>query len=216
VSVLARMAKDINPEAKVTEFGKGVNEANLDEFLKGVDLFIDGYDFFVIDIRCKTYKRCRELGIPAFVAAPVGMGVAFMAFTRDSMSFEEFFRLDGQNELRQYINFLIGLSPSGMHGAYLVEPQRLNVATRKTPSTIVGVELCASYTAAQAAKLLLGRGEVKVAPCHYHFDAYLNKFEVGPQPGNGAENQRRKGDDIERGFREKLDGAPKRESAASH
>jgi hypothetical protein len=104
-----------------------------------------------------------------------------------------------------------------MHGGYLMEPHRLDVAARKTPSTIIGVQLCASYTAAQAAKLLLGRGEVKPAPFHYHFDSYLAKFEAGPQPGNGAESQRRKGDDIERNFREKQDnGAQRREPAASH
>src|ERR1700744_1034110 len=55
VEVLARMVKDINPEAVVQEFPGGVNDANLDAFLSGVDLFIDGFDFFVIDIRRKTF-----------------------------------------------------------------------------------------------------------------------------------------------------------------
>jgi molybdopterin/thiamine biosynthesis adenylyltransferase len=204
VEVLARMARDINPEAKVTEFPGGITPANIEKFLKGADLFIDGFDFFVIDIRRKAFTRCHELGIPAMTAAPVGMGVAFLAFTRDSMTFEDYFRFEGASELRQYINFLLGLSPSGMHGSYLVDPSRLNIPKHKAPSTIIGVQLCASFTAAQAVKLLLGRGEVKPAPFHYHFDSYLAKFEAGPQPGNGSAAQKQKGDQLEAQFRQQL------------
>ena len=50
------------------------------------------------------------------------MGVAFLAFMPDGMSFEEYFRFENKSELRQYINFLLGLTPNGMHRAYLVDP----------------------------------------------------------------------------------------------
>jgi len=204
VEVLARMAKDINPEAEITEFAGGVTPQNLDSFLEGVDLFIDGFDFFVLDIRRKAFARCRELGIAAVTAAPVGMGVAFLLFSKDGMPFEDYFRFEGKSELRQYLNFLLGLAPSAMHRAYLVDPTRLNIAKRKAPSTMVGVELCAAYTGAQVAKILLGRGEVKPAPCHYHFDAYLNKFQAGKRPGNNGLLQRLKGDAVERMLRKQL------------
>lgn len=204
VEVLARMAKDINPECRIVEFPAGVSAQNLDDFLKGVDLFIDGFDFFVLDIRRKTFARCRELGIPAVTAAPVGMGVAFLLFSKDGMSFEDYFRFEGRSELRQYIHFLMGLAPSGMHRAYLVDPTRLDIARRKAPSTIIGVELCAAHTAAQVAKILLGRGEVKPAPFHYHFDSYLNKFQAGRRPGNNGLLQRLKGDTVEKMLRKQL------------
>jgi molybdopterin/thiamine biosynthesis adenylyltransferase len=204
VNVLGRMAKDINPDVEIAEFPNGVTPQNLDAFLQGVDLFIDGFDFFVLDIRRKTFARCRELGIPAMTAAPVGMGVAFMVFTKDGMAFEDYFRFEGRSELRQYINFLIGIAPSGMHRSYLVDPARLDLAKHKAPSTIIGVQLCASFTAAQAAKYLLNRGDVKPAPFHYHFDAYLNKFRAGPQRGNNGLLQRLKGDAVERMIRKQL------------
>lgn len=204
VDVLARMVKDINPEARVDQFPGGISEANLDEFLDGTDLFIDGFDFFVIDIRRKTFARCRELGIPAVTAAPIGMGVAFLAFTRDGMSFEDYFRFEGKSELRQYINFLMGLAPSAMHRGYLVDPSRLDIARRKAPSTMIGVELCAAHTAAQVVKVLLGRGEVKPAPFHYHFDSYLNKFKAGRRAGNNGLLQRLKGDAVEKMLRKQL------------
>jgi hypothetical protein len=204
VEVLAKMAKDINPDAEIQQFPDGVTPQNLDAFLEGVDLFIDGYDFFVLEMRRKTFARCRELGIAAMTAAPVGMGVAFLLFTKDSISFEEYFRLEGRSELRQYINFLLGLAPSGMHRAYLVDPARLDIARRKAPSTMIGVELCASFTGAQVVKYLLKRGDVKSAPFHYHFDAYLNKFQAGMRRGNNGLLQRWKGDAAERMLRKQL------------
>jgi hypothetical protein len=204
VEVLARMAKDINPEVEIAEFPGGVTQDNLDTFLRGADLFIDGFDFFVLDIRRQAFARCRELGIPAMTAAPVGMGVAFLLFTKDGMPFEDYFRFEGKSELRQYINFLMGLAPSGMHRAYLVDPARLDVARRKAPSTMIGVQLCASFTAAQTVKFLLGRGEVKPAPFHYHFDSYLNIFKAGSRRGNNGLLQRWKGDAIERALEKQL------------
>ena len=204
VEVLAAMAKDINPEARIEQFPGGVTPENLDAFLHGVDLFIDGFDFFVLDIRRKAFARCRELGIPAVTAAPVGMGVAFLLFTKDGMPFEDYFRFEGRSELRQYIHFLMGLAPSGMHRAYLVEPGRVDIAKRKAPSTMIGVELCAAHTAAQVVKVLLGRGEVRPAPFHYHFDSYLNKFQAGRRPGNNGMLQRMKIDLVEKMLRKQL------------
>ena len=80
----------------------------------------------------------------------------------------------------------------------------LDIARRKAPSTIIGVELCAAHTAAQVAKILLGRGEVKPAPFHYHFDSYLNKFQAGRRPGNNGLLQRLKGDTVEKMLRKQL------------
>jgi len=214
-SVLARMAKDINPQLRLAEFASGITEDNVRAFLSGVDLFIDGFDFFAIEIRRKTFQLCRELGIPAVTAAPVGMGVAFLAFTPDGMSFEDYFRFQGKTELRQYINFLLGLAPNGMHRAYLVDPTRLDIVKKKAPSTIVGVQLCASYTAAQVVKMLLHRGAVRPAPYHYQFDAYLNRFRTIRSPGNNGFLQRIRGDVVERHIRKQLGLAKDERSSPS-
>lgn len=205
-SILARMAKDINPEMRLLEFEHGISENNIREFLSGVDLFIDGFDFFAIGIRRKTFELCRKLGIPAVTAAPIGMGVAFLAFTPDGMSFEEYFRFEDRSELRQYINFLLGMAPNGMHRAYLVDPTRVDLANKKGPSSIVGVQLCASFTAAQVVKMLLKRGSVRPAPYHYHFDAYLNRFRTFRSPGNNGFLQRIKANAVERHIRGQLAG----------
>lgn len=199
--VLDEMAHDINPDIRIARFDQGVDETNIDAFLSGADLFIDGFDFFVLDIRRKVFARCAELGIPALTAAPVGMGVGLLAFTKESMSFEDYFRFEGQPELRQYVHFLLGVAPRGLHRSYLADPSRLDFGNRKAPSTVIGCELCASVTAATAIKLLLRRGDVLAAPYHHHYDAYLGKTAVTKLPrGNDGTWQRIKAEKVQQAF----------------
>ena len=213
--VLSEMALAINPQLRITRFDRGVTDENVDAFLDGADLFVDGFDFFVLGIRRKVFARCAELGIPAVTAAPVGMGVGFLAFTREGMSFEDYFRFEGHSELRQYVHFLLGVAPRGLHRAYLVDPSRLDFGARKAPSTVIGCELCAAVTAAAAVKLLLGRGEVKPAPYHHHFDAYLSKSVVTHLAnGNAGWLQKFKADVVERAFQGMLARAPQKTAQA--
>ena len=205
IDVLADMALGINPELRIRKFESGVNAINLDAFLEHADLFVDGLDFFVLDIRRKVFARCAELGIPALTAAPVGMGVGLLVFTPRGMGFEDYFRFEGRTELQQYINFLIGIAPSAIHRKYLVDASRLDFGRRRAPSTVIGCELCASVTAAAAIKLLLGRGEIKAAPYHHHYDAYLGRLvETRLRWGNAGPIQRLKAKRSEHAFAELL------------
>src|SRR6185312_9358764 len=44
VDVLAEMALAINPDLHIRRFPEGVQPGNIDDFLAGADLFIDGFD----------------------------------------------------------------------------------------------------------------------------------------------------------------------------
>src|SRR6185503_5816251 len=146
-------------------------------------------------------RRCAELGIPVLTAAPVGMGDGLVGFTSEGMDFEEYFRFEGQSELRQYVHFLLGVAPSGIHRAYLVDPGRLDFARKKAPSTIMGVQLAASATAAAAVKLLLRRGDFRPAPWHSHYDAFLGKLvETRLRWGNAGPWQSYKARAAEKAF----------------
>jgi nitroreductase len=191
--VLEEMAREINPELHIRRFDAGVTQATVDDFLADAQLFVDGLDFFEIDIRRRIFARCRELGIPAITAAPIGLGVGYLIFTPDGMSFEQYFRFEGRSQPEQFLRFLMGLVPKGLHRRYLVDPARINLAARKGPSTASAVQLCAGVTAAAAVKLLLNRGGVKPAPWHHHFDGYLDRFAVTRLPfGLGGPIQRAK------------------------
>ena len=180
VDVIADMARRINPELEIRTFGEGLLATNIDAFLEGVDLYIDGLDFFVLDIRRQVFARCWELNIPAITAAPLGMGTAFLVFQPgNGMSFEEYFRLEGLPPERQYVQFLLGLAPKALHFPYLVDRSRVDLAGHRGPSTVAAVQLCAGVTAAEALKLLLGRGQVRAAPHYHQFDAYRGKWVAG-------------------------------------
>src|SRR6185437_3201497 len=65
VDVVSRMALAINPDLDINQFPGGGTVDNMDEFLSGVDLYVDGLDFFVLDIRARLFALCAERGIPA-------------------------------------------------------------------------------------------------------------------------------------------------------
>lgn len=183
VDVLAEMALDVNPELDIRRFPEGVSAENLDDFLKGADLYVDGLDFFSFAARRATFAACHRLGIPAVTAAPLGMGTAVLAFLPGRISFEDYFCLDGCDEEEMAIRFLLGLSPTMLQRAYVADPSRVNLAERRGPSTIAACQLCAGVTATVVLKILLGRGPVLAAPWGYQFDAYRERFVKTWRPG---------------------------------
>ncbi|MCP5209231.1 MAG: ThiF family adenylyltransferase [Hahellaceae bacterium] len=174
--VMLNTLRDINPEANVKNFDKGIDEGNLDAVLDAVDVYVDSLDIFAIDIRRKVFRRCYEKGIPAITAAPMGMGTAFLIFMPGGMTFEEYFCLDGLSKEDQIIKFVIGVSPSVQQRHYLVDRSSVNFLTQKAPSTCMGISLAAGVLCTNVLKLLLNRGEIVCVPRGVHFDAYRNRL----------------------------------------
>lgn len=180
--VLRRMSSDINPEVGINVFSNGVTTKNLEKFLDGCDLYIDGLDFFCLDIRRAVFKRCYEKGIPAITVAPLGMGAAFLCFMPGRMSFEDYFQMEGCDTNEQLIRFIMGLSPSMLQISYL-NRENVDLDGEKGPSTVMGCELCAGIAATNALKILMKRGKVLSAPSGLHFDAFRNKLRKTWRPG---------------------------------
>jgi molybdopterin/thiamine biosynthesis adenylyltransferase len=187
VDVMERMTLDINPEAQIKSFPEGVFEHNVDEFLEGIDLYVDALDFFALEARKTVFKKCYEKNIPVITAAPLGMGAAFLCFLPGKMTYEEYFRFeDKKTEDDQLIQFLIGLSPAMLQRSYLVDESRVSFKEKRGPSTPMAVNLCAGIAETYALKILLGRGEIIAAPHGLHFDAYRNKFKKTWRPFGNA------------------------------
>jgi molybdopterin/thiamine biosynthesis adenylyltransferase len=191
VDVMAEMASAINPELDIRTFADGVHAGNAERFLDGVDLYIDGLDFFVFEERQRIFELCARRGIPAITAAPLGMGAALLVFLPARMSFEQYFRMGSASTAEKAARFLVGLSPSMLQMGYLVDPSRLDLAARTGPSTPMACDLCAGIAATEALKVLLGRGGIVAAPWGVHFDAYKNRLRRTWRPGgNGHPLQR--------------------------
>ncbi len=182
IDVLARMAKDINPEMEISEFSNGITEANLDNFLDGADVYVDGIDFFALEIRRKIFSACASKGIPALTAAPLGMGVAFLYFRPGGMTFEEYFQLEGHSRFEQFVRFIAGLSPAMLQRDYLVVQSAVNFLEERGPSTIMACDLCAGVMGTEVLKVLLGRGVQRAVPWSLQFDAYRQKSALVWRP----------------------------------
>jgi hypothetical protein len=186
VDTMNKFITDINPELKNNIFPNGITEDNLEQFLDGVDIYVDSLDLFALDIRRKVFQRCYEKGIPAVTAAPMGMGTAILVFLSGKMSFEEYFCLEDLSFEDQIIRFVIGLSPSMQQRHYLVNRSSVNFLDKKVPSTAMGIELAAGVACSNVLKLLLNRGEVVHAPSGLHYDAYRNKLLKTWRPWGNA------------------------------
>ena len=183
--VMEETVRAINPEANIKNFKQGINDDNLEEFLDGVDIYVDSLDIFALEIRRKVFQRCYEKGIPAITAAPMGMGTAYLVFKPGEMSLEEYCCFvdpspSATEEEKQeifadnIIRFIISVSPSVQQRHYLVDRSAVNFMKKKVPSTCMGISLAAGALCTNVLKLILKRGDVVHAPRGLHFDAYRN------------------------------------------
>jgi len=189
--VTREMVHDINPLAEVRAFGDGVTAGNLDDFLEGVDVYVDGIDFFAVEARRMIFAACHERGIPAVTAAPLGMGVSLLYFAPGGASFEQYFRLEGCTRREQLARFIAGLSPAMLQRSYLEVPEAVDFQAQRGPSTVMACDLCAGVTGTTVLKILLQRGPLRPAPWAMQFDAYQQKLSFTWRPfGNANPLQR--------------------------
>ncbi|MBK5910934.1 hypothetical protein CCR85_05430 [Rhodothalassium salexigens] len=191
LDVIARMVRDINPEAEIDTFDAGVTAATMDAFLADADLYVDGLDFFVLDERAALFAKAAEAHIPAITAAPLGSGTAYLTFMPGSMTFEDYFRFEGESEARRRVKFMVGLAPKALHSRSLVDPSRINLRDRQGPSTPMGCQMASAVVGAEALKILTGRGEVRPAPAYHQFDPFTGRFVSGALPSGNAHPWRR-------------------------
>ncbi|MBW2733522.1 MAG: ThiF family adenylyltransferase, partial [Deltaproteobacteria bacterium] len=119
-SVTAAQIAAINPEAEVQAFDTALDAENVHEFLCGVDLVLDGIDFFAPEVRIMAYAAARQRGIPVLGSGPIGMSATMHIFTPTSMTFERYYDLrPGMSRLDQLVAFLVGQTPRMSQRPYL-------------------------------------------------------------------------------------------------
>lgn len=173
---MKKRAMEINPRCKIKLFPDGINAENLDAFLDGVDVYLDGLDFFVLDIRGQVFKKCREKGIPAVTAGPIGLSTAYIIFNPKGMSFEQYFQLKGKDKFEKALSFLVGLTPRLPQKGHFVDYSYVNFKEGKGSSLSPACFACSAVAAAEIFKILLKRGTTKYAPWVHQFDMYDNNY----------------------------------------
>lgn len=177
--VMAAEVRRINPEAEIRVMREPVRPETTAAFLDGADLFVDGIDFFALDMRRRLFRQAAENGIHAITAGPIGFGSAWLVFAPDGIGFDQFFDLDDrQTELDRLIALVAGLTPALLQRPY-IDLERVNLAEGRGPSAGLACHLCAGIVAAEALKILLQRGGVRCAPWYSQFDAYRGMLRRG-------------------------------------
>lgn len=177
--VMAEVVRTINPEVEIEVFPSAISPANLDRFLQGVQVFVDGIDFFELGARRLLFAEARRRGIWAVTAGPLGFSTAWIVFSPSGMSFDEYFDLsDGLSRSEQLAAFAVGLAPKATHRAYL-DFSQVNPQQRRGPSAGLACHLCSGVASAEVVKILLNREPLRPAPWYFQFDAYRQVLRKG-------------------------------------
>ncbi|HMB07327.1 MAG TPA: ThiF family adenylyltransferase [Isosphaeraceae bacterium] len=190
---MADEARAINPDLQLRVFAEAITPANVGPLLDGVDVFLDGIDFFAIEARRLVFREARRRGVWAITAGPIGFSAAWLVFSPEGMSFDEYFDVsDAMDRGDQLVAFLAGLTPRATHLSYL-DLSRVDVKSGRGPSAGLACHLCSGVAAAETIKILMGRSPIRPAPWYFQFDAYRQRLCSGRlRWGNRSPGQRLK------------------------
>jgi molybdopterin/thiamine biosynthesis adenylyltransferase len=176
---MEKMARAINPHIEIQTFPQGINAQNIDQFLTGADIFLDGIDFFAIEERRLAFRKAREKGIYSITAGPLGFGCALLIFSPDGMSFDEYFDLkDSMSFLEKIVAFGVGLAPKCLQLRYL-SLDCVDITGKQGPSLVSSCVLCSAIATTEVIKIILQRTKPRSAPHYFQFDPYLQASRKG-------------------------------------
>lgn len=166
----------INPEADIRSFDQGIGPENIDAFLDGVDVVIDSLDFYCFAERFLLYRKARANNQWVLTAPPLGFGFTLLIFDPKGMTFENYFGFhDRMDERERVIALIAGIAPKAYLLKYL-DRARPDLTGRRLPSVGAAPFMIAGVIAAEATRLLTGKGTTMAVPSIYQFDALLRRF----------------------------------------
>lgn len=203
VEVMAEMAREIHPDVELEIFPNGVQPNNVQAFLGNADAVVDSIDFFSMPPRLLLYRTARELGKPVVFSAPVGYTGTLHVFTKDSMSFEDYYDIhDNMSLYDQLVCFAVGLTPAATHRPYM-DMKRVDLTSGAAPSMACACNISTGLLTTEVMVLLLNRRAPQAAPHYVQFDAYRGVYKKGKlRWGNKGPLQRLKRWVIARQFKD--------------
>ncbi len=180
MEVMKELALSINPYIEIKEFPEGINSENMDDFLDGVQVVLDGLDFFSFDTRRLLFTRAPEKGIYVITAGPMGFSSAMLIFSpHKGMRFDEYFNIiEGMAPQDKYLSFGLGLAPRPTHIKYM-DLSKVDLDSKAGPSLNIACQICSGMAGTEAVRIILNKGGIKPVPCYFQFDPYLQKYRKG-------------------------------------
>jgi len=176
---MAEAARGVNPDVDLRVLPFAVDPSNVDDFLAGADVYVDGVDFFALGARRILFREAAARGLWSVTAGPIGFSAAWLAFDPAGMSFDEYFDLrDDMEVVDQLVAFAVGLTPRATHLAY-TDLSQVNLSSGAGPSASLACQLATGVLAAEVLKVLTDPSSVRAAPHYHQFDAWRCKLRSG-------------------------------------
>jgi len=177
--VMGDIVKGINPEADVRVLPAALNEATIDGFLDGVQVVLDGIDFFVPEARRLLYRRARERGIPVVVGGPIGWSAAWQIWLPEGPSLEAFCGFTPEMPEEEVLTrYIVATTPGGTHLAYM-RPASIDFSNHAAPSLGTVATMLHGIVASEVVNLILKIRPVRAVPHYFQFDILTQQFRHG-------------------------------------
>ena len=179
IEVMASMLRSINPDVDIRLFPEGFQSTNVDRFFDGVDVVVDGIDFFAFDHRRLLFHEARRRNLYVITSGPVGFGSTLQIFAPQGMSFDEYFGInDSMAEYDKLVAFAVGLAPAVLHRRYM-DLSRVRVSAGQAPVVASSCVLSSGIVAFEAVNVMLGLRPIKAVPYYFQFDVYRQVYRRG-------------------------------------
>ncbi len=192
--VMLEEAFKINPFLEIEYYREGLTPENARAFLAGVDVVVDGIEFFALKARKLLYDTAKEMNIPVVTAGPLAFSAVLLVFDpQKSPSFGEYFDIrDDMPPTEQALRFALGLAPKPIFLKYL-DLESIDIEKGQGPASVITCYLCSALAAMEAVRIILGRPGLKPVPHYFLFDLYLHEIRKGTlKKGNKSPLQRLK------------------------
>jgi molybdopterin/thiamine biosynthesis adenylyltransferase len=173
VEVVAAQIKAINPSIGLSLYQEGLKAENMNAFLEGVSLVIDGLDFFCLEIRKQLFDECRRRKLTILSCPIFGFGASLAVFAPDGPTYDEFFGpIPAKIDAGYAVSFgrsFFPRFPRYIDFAAYIEAMKKG---RPIPSFSTSCALSGAVTAAEAVFILLGRRDPVLAPLIRNYDLH--------------------------------------------
>ena len=173
--VIAEDILEINPKANVKVYSEGITWSNVEEFVDGADIVIDGLDVSVMHLRKRMYDLARARGLPVITCPVLGWGAGIAIFDPEkSPSFEEFFGKipedkdsdDWRRFLENYAVHFLSTKPTGID----IKLGKKRANEGKPPAIAASCRLNAALVPTAVYSCLFKKGRLPIVPTTLHID----------------------------------------------
>lgn len=186
--VIAKIIKDINPDATVDVYEDGITRDNVQQFVKGCGIVVDETEFTLHELAVMLAREARAIGVPVVTGFNVGFGCLVTSFPAEGLTLEEYLDLDAEASLDEVLSAEVPLERwVSRLPSYISEEVVTQVAMGEisAPSVFPGVALAAGCVVSEVFSIVTGSRKSVQAPEWLWFDARDLVFEIVSNPPKG-------------------------------